>query len=288
VDKNWTVAVTGAGGHVGSRLVDALRERGLSVRALTRDDGDVGDRAAMLEALAGVDAAYYLVHSLGDSGDFEETERRSAREFAAAAREQGLQRLIYLGGIVHADKLSPHLRSRREVGEVLRASGVPTVELRASIVVGAGSASFELVRTMVENLPTVVAPDWLDHAAQPIALDDVVEYLVAALDVPLDEEAVYEVGGADRVRYRDLVNEVADQLGRPQRRFTLPVPEPPLGVSQLPDALAGLIPERARLAANLIESLQYDSDVRDESALDAFDVRPRGLRAAVAAALASA
>jgi uncharacterized protein YbjT (DUF2867 family) len=288
VDKNWTVAVTGAGGHVGSRLVDALRERGLSVRALTRDDGDVGDRAAMVEALAGVDAAYYLVHSLGDSGDFEETERRSAREFAAAAREQGLQRLIYLGGIVHADKLSPHLRSRREVGEVLRASGVPTLELRASIVVGAGSASFELVRTMVENLPTVVAPDWLDHAAQPIALDDVVEYLVAALDVPLDEEAVYEVGGADRVRYRDLVNEVADQLGRPQRRFTLPVPEPPLGVSQLPDALAGLIPERARLAANLIESLQYDSDVRDESALDAFDVRPRGLRDAVAAALASA
>jgi uncharacterized protein YbjT (DUF2867 family) len=288
MDKNWTVAVTGAAGHVGSRLVDALEQRGVAARPLTRDDGDVGDRAAMRAALAGVDAAYYLVHSLGSVGDFEETERRDAREFAAAARECGLQRLIYLGGIVHGENLSPHLRSRREVGEILRASGVPTVELRASIVVGAGSASFELVRTMVERLPTVVAPDWLDHAAQPIALDDVVEYLVAALDVPLEQEAVYEVGGGDRVRYRDLVNEVASQLGRPQRRFTLPVPEPPLGISQLPDALAGLIPEDARLAANLIESLQYDSDVRDDSARGVFDVRPRGLRDAVAAALASA
>lgn len=288
MDRNWTVAVTGAAGHVGSRLVDALEQRGLAVRPLTRDDGDVGDRAAMLAALAGADAAYYLVHSLGTVGDFEETERRSAREFAAAAREVELKRLVYLGGIVHAENLSPHLRSRREVGEILRSSGVPTVELRASIVVGAGSASFELVRTMVENLPTLVAPDWLDHAAQPIALDDVVEYLVAALDVPLEQEAVYEVGGGDRVRYRDLVNEVAEQLGRPERRVTLPVPAPPFGISQLPDALAGLIPENARLAANLIESLRYDSDVRDDSALRAFDIRPRGLRESVAAALASA
>jgi uncharacterized protein YbjT (DUF2867 family) len=288
MDKNWTVAVTGAAGHVGSRLADALGARGLDVRALTRDDGDVGDREAMRAALAGVDAAYYLVHSLGDSGDFAETERRNAREFGAAARECGLQRLIYLGGIVHDDDLSPHLRSRREVGEILRASGVPTVELRASIVVGAGSASFELVRTVVENLPAIAAPDWLDHAAQPIALDDVVEYLVGALEVPVGEHGIYEVGGADRVRYRDLLNEVAEQLGRPQRGFTLPVPELPVGVSQLPDALASLIPERARLAANLVESLRHDSDVRDEAALRAFDVQPRGLREAVAAALASA
>ena len=287
MDKNWTVAVTGAAGHVGARLVEALDARGLATRPLTRENGDVGDRAAMLAALEGVDAAYYLVHSLGDSGDFEETERRNAREFGAAARERGLQRLVYLGGIVHADDLSPHLRSRREVGEVLRASGVPTVELRASIVVGAGSASFELVRTMVEKLPTIVAPDWLDHAAQPIALDDVVEYLVAALDVPLESEAVYEVGGADRVRYRDLVNEVAEQLGRPKRAVTVPLPEPPLGVSQLPRRLAQLVPGKLRLAANLIESLQYDTDVRDTAALRDFPVRPRGLRDAVAAALAA-
>jgi uncharacterized protein YbjT (DUF2867 family) len=281
------VAVTGANGHVGAHLAETLARRGWTVRPLTRNDGDVGDRAAMLAALDGVGAAYYLVHSLTTAGEFAADERRGAREFAAAARERGVERLVYLGGIVHDEDLSPHLRSRREVGEILRASGVPTIELRASIVVGAGSASFELVKTMVERLPTVVAPDWLDHAAQPIALDDVVEYLVAALEVPLDGSAVYEIGGADRVRYRDLVNEVADQLGKPKRRLTVPLPEPPLAVSQLPAAIAGLVPERARLAANLLESLQHDTDVRDDAARRDFAVQPRGLHEAVAAALAA-
>jgi uncharacterized protein YbjT (DUF2867 family) len=287
MDRKRTVAVTGASGHVGSHLAEELARRGHTVRPLTRNDGDVADREAMRTALEGIEAAYYLVHSLAAAGGFEEEERRGAREFAAAARECGIQRLVYLGGIAHADTLSPHLRSRVEVGEILRASGVPTIELRASIVVGAGSASFELVRTIVERLPTPVAPDWLDHAAQPIALDDVVEYLISALDVPLEGEAVYEIGGADKVRYRDLVDEVAEQLGRPKRRLTVPLPEPPLGVSQLPETLARLIPGRARLAANLIESLQYDSDVRDDAAARDFAVRPRGLRRAVADALAA-
>lgn len=287
MDKSSTIAVTGAGGHVGSRLTDALRERGHTVRALTRDDGDVGDRQAMNAALEGVDAAYYLVHSLTAAGEFEAEERRDAREFAAAARDRGLGRLVYLGGIVHTDELSPHLRSRREVGEILRASGVPTVELRASIVVGAGSASFELVKTLVERLPATVAPDWIDRAAQPIALDDVVEYLIAALDIPLEDDAVYEIGGADRVRYRDLVDEVAEQLGRPRIAFAVPVPRSPVEVSRLPGRVAELIPERLRLAANLLESLQYDTDVRDDRASRDFHVEPRGLRAAVAAALAA-
>jgi uncharacterized protein YbjT (DUF2867 family) len=289
VDKSWTereVAVTGANGHVGSHLARELARRGRSVRRLTRNDGDVGDREAMFAALDGVSAAYYLVHSLGAAGGFEQEERRAAREFAAAARERGLERIIYLGGIAHDEKLSPHLRSRREVGEILRAGGVPTIELRASIVVGAGSASFELVKTLVEWLPSTLAPDWLEHAAQPIALDDVVDYLTAALDVPVEGTAIYEIGGADKVRYRDLVDEVAGQLGRPRTRLTVPVPEPPLGVSQLPDVLARLVPQRARLAANLLESLQHDSDVRDTAARRDFDVRPRGLHQAVAEALA--
>jgi uncharacterized protein YbjT (DUF2867 family) len=242
----------------------------------------------MRVALDGVDAAYYLVHSLDSAGDFAENERRGAREFAAAARERDLSRLVYLGGIAHDDELSPHLRSRREVGEILRASGVPTVELRASIVVGAGSASFELVKTMVESLPTIVAPDWLDNTAQPIALDDLVEYLIAALDVDLPQAGtVYEIGGADRVRYRDLVNEVAEQLGRPKRQVTVPVPAPPVALSQLPDVLTGLMPDRALVAANLLESLRHDTDVRDDGALRDFDLHPRGLRDAVAAALAA-
>ncbi|HET8528854.1 MAG TPA: NAD-dependent epimerase/dehydratase family protein [Gaiellaceae bacterium] len=276
------VAVTGARGHVGGRLADELERRGEDVRRLTREDGDVADRAAMLAALDGVDAAYYLVHSLASAGEFAEEERGGAREFAAAARERGVGRLVYLGGIVHDEALSPHLQSRREVGEILRSSGVPTIELRASIVVGAGSASFELVKTIVTWLPSPVAPDWLDHLAQPIAVDDVVAYLVAALAVPLEGEAVYEIGGAETVRYRDLVNEVAEQLGRSTREVTVPVPDMPA----LPTALASLLPERLRLPLHLLESLQYDTDVRDRSAERDFDVRPRGLREAVTAALA--
>jgi uncharacterized protein YbjT (DUF2867 family) len=287
MDKSRTIAVTGAAGHVGSRLAETLREQGYPVRALTREDGDVGDRKSMLAALDGVDAAYYLVHSLDAAGEFAAQERRDAREFAAAARECGVERLVYLGGIVHTDELSPHLRSRREVGEILRASGVPTVELRASIVVGAGSASFELVRTLVERLPATVAPDWIDRASQPIALEDVVAYLIAALDVPLETEAVYEIGGADRIRYRDLVDAVAEQLGRPRLAFAVPAPAVPFGVSQLPARLAELIPDGLRLAANLLDSLRYDTDVRDDRATRDFTVKPRGLRAAVADALAS-
>jgi uncharacterized protein YbjT (DUF2867 family) len=280
------VAVTGASGYVGGKLVSELGRRRHEVRALTRSDGDVGDRDSMLGALEGMDAAYYLVHSLTAAGEFAEEERRVARTFAGAALECGVGRLVYLGAIVHDDgELSAHLRSRREVGEILRGSGVSTIEFRASIVVGDGSASFDLVRTLVERLPGLVGPDWLDNASQPIAVDDVVAYLAAALDVPLDGEAVYEIGGADRVRYRDLVNEVAVQLGRPTYELTLPVPAPPFDASQLPEQLTQLVPDRARLAANLLESLRHDTDVRDDAAARDFDVRPRGLRDAVAAAL---
>jgi uncharacterized protein YbjT (DUF2867 family) len=283
MDNNWTVAVTGAAGHVGGKLTEELYRAGFDVRPLTRDDGDVGDRSAMLAALAGVDAAYYLVHSLASGSGFEAEERRVAREFAAAARERGLTRLVYLGGIVHTDDLSPHLRSRREVGEILRASGVTTIELRTSIVVGAGSASFELIKTIVEQLPSPVAPSWLDHLAQPIAVADLVEYLLAALELPLDGDAVYEIGGADRVRYRDLVNAVAEAVGARTRDVTVPVPDLP----PVPGVLADLLPDRLKLPFHLLESLQYDTDVRDQAALRDFAVRPRGLRAAVAEAVAT-
>jgi uncharacterized protein YbjT (DUF2867 family) len=283
MDNNWTVAVTGAAGHVGGKLTEELYRAGFDVRPLTRDDGDVGDRSAMLAALAGVDAAYYLVHSLASGSGFEAEERRVAREFAAAARERGLTRLVYLGGIVHTDDLSPHLRSRREVGEILRASGVTTIELRTSIVVGAGSASFELIKTIVEQLPSPVAPSWLDHLAQPIAIADLVEYLLAALELPLDGDAVYEIGGADRVRYRDLVNAVAEAVGARTRDVTVPVPDLP----PVPGVLADLLPDRLKLPFHLLESLQYDTDVRDQAALRDFAVRPRGLRAAVAEAVAT-
>ena len=276
------LAVTGANGHVGRRLADELERRGHDVRRLTREDGDVADREAMLVALEGIEAAYYLVHSLASGGEFEEEERRGARAFSSAALDRGVGRLIYLGGIVHSEDLSPHLRSRREVGEILRASGVPATEFRASIVVGAGSASFELIKTLVERLPTPAAPDWLDHRAQPIAVDDVVAYLAAALEVPLEGERIYEIGGADCVRYRDLVEKVAERLGRAGPSFTVPTPDLPA----VPGALASLVPERLRLPLHLLESLQYDTDVRDDAARRTFAVQPRGLAEAVDAALA--
>ncbi|HEY3551437.1 MAG TPA: NAD(P)H-binding protein [Gaiellaceae bacterium] len=287
-----TALVAGASGHVGSRLVRALEQRGIEVRAVSRSGGeglivgDVADRGSMLELLWGVDVAYYLVHSLGLAGKFEEDERRAAETFAAAARDRGVERLVYLGGIVHDDALSPHLESRREVGEILRGSGIPTIEFRTSIVVGAGSASFELVRDLVDALPVLVGPDWLDNPAQPIGVDDVVAYLVAALDVSLEGSVVYEIGGADRGTYRDLVDEIARRRGRPGVLVSLPVPWVPVGASTLPERLGELVPERARLAANLLESLRYGTAVEDDAALRDFDVRPVGLREAVAEALA--
>lgn len=287
-----TALVAGATGHVGSRLVDALERRGVDVRAVSRSGGegatagDVADRESMLELLAGVDVAYYLVHSLGVAGEFGEDERHAATTFSVAARDRGVRRLVYLGGIVHDDDLSPHLASRREVGEILRGSDVPTIEFRTSIVVGAGSASFDLVRDLVDALPALVGPDWLDNPAQPIGVDDVVAYLVAALDVPLEGSVVYEIGGADRGTYRDLVDEIARRRDRPGVLASLPVPPLPIPASGLPERLAELVPERARLAANLLESLRYSTAVEDDSALRDFDVRPMGLGEAVAEALA--
>ena len=163
---------------------------------------------------------------------------------------------------------------------------MPTVEFRTSIVVGAGSASFDLVRDLVNVLPVLVGSDWLDNPAQPIGVDDVVAYLVAALDVPLDGEIVYEIGGAEPGTYRDLVDEIARQRGRFGLLATLPLPPGPLAASALPERLAELVPERARLAANLLESLKHGTAVEDDSALRDFDVSPMGLRDAVAVALA--
>ena len=287
-----TALVAGATGHVGSRLVEALARCSVDVRAVSRSGregviaGDVSDRESMLELLAGVDAAYYLVHSLGLAGEFADGESRAATTFAAAARDREVGRIVYLGGIVHDDDLSPHLASRREVGEIFRRSGVATIEFRTSIVVGAGSASFELVRDLVDALPVLVGPDWLDNPAQPIGVEDVVAYLVAALDLPLQESVVYEIGGADRATYRDLVDEIARKRGRPGVLASLPVPPLLVPASAVPEKLAELVPERARVAANLLESLKHDTAVEDDSALRDFDVRPLGLRDAVAAALA--
>ncbi len=283
--------VTGATGHVGGRLVDALLRHGRPVRAMSRGgferagvepvQADVLDRDSLAAALDGVGVAYYLVHALASGGGFAGEEHAGARNFADAASEADVGRIVYLGGLAHGDELSEHLRTRHEVGEILRASDVLTVELRASVVIGEGSASFELVRGLVDYLPALVLPDWIHTACQPIAVDDVVEYLVAAADVDVPGSAVFEIGGADRITYRKLLDEYGKAMGT--RRPVLALPAVPV---PLTGWLTSLAPEQARVWGKLVDSLRFDSTVRDEAALHAFDVRPRGVREAIAAAIA--
>ena len=230
----------------------------------------------------GVHTAYYLVHSMGASQGFEETDRRAAECFAGAARAEGIRRIIYLGGLGDRSvKLSPHLRSRQEVGEILRQSGVPVIEFRASIVLGSGSLSFEMIRALVERLPVMITPRWVTILAQPIAIDDALQYLRAALDVPLDGSPIYEIGGPDRVSYGALMGEYAHQRGL--RRFMIHVP---FLTPRLSSLWLGLVtPLYARIGRKLINSIRHPTVVQDDTALRAFPVRPVGVREAIARAL---
>ncbi|MCX6909283.1 MAG: NAD(P)H-binding protein, partial [Verrucomicrobia bacterium] len=221
------VLLTGATGYVGGRLLTALEATGRRVRCIARRlealrarvsertsvvAGDVLDRATLAPAMVGVDTAYYLVHSMASAASFESADRLAAENFGNAAREAGVRRIIYVGGLGQSSgSLSPHLRSRHEVGDILRASGVEVIEFRASIVIGSGSLSFEMIRALVERLPLMITPRWVSAIAQPIAIADLVKYLVAALDLPADCSRIVEVGGADCVSYGDLMREYARQ-----------------------------------------------------------------------------
>jgi len=243
--------------------------------------GDVLQAESLAPALAGVECAYYLIHSMGSGKDFEDEDRLAARNFAEAARRAGVRRIIYLGGLGHGEELSPHLRSRHEVGEILRESGVPVLELRASIVIGSGSLSFELIRALVERLPVMITPRWVEIETQPIAVDDLLAYLIAALDVPLAESRVFEIGGADRVSYGDLMREYARQRGLRRGMIRVPVLTPRLSSLWL-----GLVtPVYARVGRKLIESIRHPTVVRDRTALEVFPVKPRSSGEAMAAAI---
>ncbi len=246
--------------------------------------GDALDPSSLAGALAGVDVAYYLIHSLEAGGDFARRDREAAANFGAAARNAGVRRIVYLGGLGSAGsgELSEHLRSRRETGDVLRAAGVPVVELRASIVIGAGSSSFEMIRSLVERLPVMVCPRWVAVRAQPIAIDDLVSYLRGALDLPPGRERIYEIGGPDRVSYGDLMREYARQRGL--ARWLIPVPFLTPRLSSL--WLALVTPTQAKVGRQLIEGLRNPTLVNDTSALRDFSVQPTGVAPAIARAIA--
>ncbi len=293
--------VTGATGFVGSRLVRELLARGRSVRALVRSparargvvadgaeivQGDVLDRASLARALDGVDAAYYLVHSMGrgNRGDFAERDRQAALTFAEACAAAGVEQIVYLGGLGgERPEDSEHLRSRHATALHLREAGVPLTYFRAAMVVGPGSAGFETLIHLVRRLPLMLTPKWLDTPTQPIAVRDVIAYLADALDVAAVRGRAIEIGGPDVLTYREMIDRVADALGRRRPpKLRVPVLTPRLSSLWL-----GLVtPVDTGVARPLIDGLRTDTTVRDPSGMALFDIRPLGFDEAVREALA--
>jgi uncharacterized protein YbjT (DUF2867 family) len=295
-----TVLVTGATGYVGGRLVPRLLEEGYRVRVLARGGadrlrgrpwadeveavaGDALDPASLVPALEGVDAAYYLIHSMGGSGEFGERDRLSARNFGVVAAMQGVQRIIYLGGLGDPEaNLSHHLRSRQETGEVLRASGVPVTEFRAGMVVGSGSLSFEMLRHLTERLPVMICPRWVFTRSQPIAVRDILQYLVGTLTVPESAGRIIEVGGPDVLTYADMMYAYARE--RRLKRWLIPVPALTPGLSS--HWVHWMTPVPAGIASPLILGLRNELLVDDTAARELFpDIRPMGFQEAVRIAL---
>ena len=244
--------------------------------------GDVFDVHSLQAAFEGVETAYYFVHSMGDNRDFEAQDRIAAENFALAATRAGVRRLVYLGGLGNPDdKLSKHLRSRQETGDVLRAHHSQVIEFRASIVIGSGSLSFEMIRALVERLPIMVCPRWVQVKAQPIAVEDLLAYLIAALELPASASQVYELGGPDQVSYGQIMQEYARQRGL--TRWMIPVP---LLTPYLSSLWLGLVtPLYARVGRKLVASLRNPTLVSSNLAESIFSVRPRSVREAIARAL---
>lgn len=297
MNNSQAILLTGATGYVGGRLLPLLESAGHRVRCLTRNPdrlrtsvaettevvaGDVFDADSLDRALAGIDTAYYLVHSMGASGDFEEMDRRAARNFADACSRNGVAKIIYLGGLGNPDQeLSKHLRSRQEIGNILRSSSAAVIEFRASIIIGSGSLSFEMIRSLVERLPVMICPKWVQVLAQPIAIEDVLAYLFQALELADDESIIFEIGGPDRLSYGQIMQCYARLRGL--RRWMIPVP---LLTPYLSSLWLGLItPVYSRIGRKLIESLRNPTLVSNNLAERYFSIRPMTTEQAIARAL---
>ena len=288
-----TCLVTGATGYVGGRLVPELLERGDHVRVLVRDAdrvrdlpwhsrvdvrvGDAADEDALRTAMEGVDVAYYLLHSIQEGPDLERAEASVARGFASAARSSGVRRLVYLGGLaprIPSAQMSPHMRSRVEVGEILRSSGVPTAELRAAVVIGSGSASFEMLRYLTERLPAMITPRWVRQRTQPIAIRDVLRYLVAAADLPADVNRAFDIGGPDVLTYEEMMHRYARVAGL-RHRVILPINLLTPGLSS--HWVNVVTPVPRAIARPLVESLRHPSVCREHDIARWIPDPPEGL-----------
>jgi len=286
-----TTLVLGATGYVGSQLVPRLVESGHKVHVLARDPGrlavrnaevflgDALDQDILEAAMAGVETVVYLIHSMKRRDqDFEETDRRIAENVAVTARRAGVRRIIYLGGLGRRDEdQTPHLRSRHLVADTLRGSGLPVTELRAAVIVGAGSASFEMIKYLVRRLPVMICPRWVNVRTQPIAIGDVLRYLVGSLENPETSGQTIDIGGPDILSYREMMLTVARRLGR--RPLIIPVP---VLTPWLSSHWVNLVtPVTASLARALIESVRSETVCENDLAYRFFDFTPAGFAQSV-------
>jgi uncharacterized protein YbjT (DUF2867 family) len=283
--------VTGATGYIGGRLVPELLAAGFRVRCVARSPGKLRDRPwhpdvevvpgdassvdDVTKAADGVDVAYYLVHSLGSGPQFERRDRETARAFARGTRASGVGRIVYLGGLYpDHEELSPHLDSRREVGEILLDSGVPTAVLRAAMIIGSGSASFEMLRYITERLPLMITPRWVKSRIQPIAVRDVLRYLVGAADLPPEVNRGFDIGGPDVLTYLDMMHRYAEVTGLPRRRVR---PLPVLTPSLSSHWVGVVTPVPSGIARPLVESLVHEVVVKERDLAAYIPDPPGGL-----------
>ncbi len=287
------ILLTGATGYVGRCLLPKLEQQGYSVRCLARRPeklagrtgpsttimvGDASNPDDLARACEGMDVAFWLVHSMESGVDFERADRLAAEQFGEAANAAGVKRIIYLGGLgADNDTLSAHLRSRHEVGAILRASGVEVLEFRASIIIGAGSFSFDLVRTLVERLPVMICPSWVATPTQPIAIADIVAYLTAAIRLEKTNSSIFEIGGPDKESYGAIMKEYARQRGL--TRLMIPVPVLTPRLSSL--WLKLVATKYSKVGRKLIDGLKNPTVVEDPSSFETFRIRPRNLKTAV-------
>ncbi|ODR04759.1 nucleoside-diphosphate sugar epimerase [Mycobacterium sherrisii] len=289
MDEPLRCLVTGATGYIGARLVPRLLDEGHRVRALARTPdklaevpwreqmevarGDLGDVDSLIEAFDGMDVVYYLVHSMGTSKDFAEEERRSVRNVVTAAQRTGVRRIVYLSGLHPPDRdLSPHLASRKAVGEALVESGIETVVLQAGVVIGSGSASFEMIRHLTDRLPVMTTPKWVHNRIQPIAVRDVLHYLIAAATAQVPSSRAWDIGGPDVLEYGDMMRVYADVAGLHRRYlFVLPFLTPSIASLWV----GTVTPIPSGLARPLIEALECDA-VMGNSDVDTIIAPPPG------------
>jgi uncharacterized protein YbjT (DUF2867 family) len=290
------VLVTGATGFVGRHLRVALQAAGYQLRLGARNPEAARDREpdqewvafdtdhphTMETALEGCDAAFFLVHQVGARADYAVSETAAANDFARAAEQVGLKRLVYLGGVAPTTIRSRHLRSRRETGAILRTSAVPCIELRAAMIIGQGSASWRMVTDLAERLPAMVLPRWLTNHSWPIGIDDVVVALIAALSLQATDSSCYEIPGAERITHREMLLRVASRLGHRPVMVGVPVLSP-----RLSSYWIGLVTSvDLGLARELVQGLVTDLDPTGPSLWDVIDHHPAGLEETVALALA--